>query len=319
MYAGTMSPMVWAEMWKTAESRGMSGATMYAWKKIKKVAAASTRSRRSRASSNATASLGTAASPLRGECAEAGLTDGILELLLADLRRLVAHVEVLLRHLRPDLPHARNGTKRARDLLGAALADHVWDEKLHFGERLDLRGVLALEADRPDPERVEQDSEDAHDHEADREEWCHQPEGSEHHAGDVEEHGDDHVPGERPVAGLAEEERVQHVDEAIAHQDHSRRLDRHVGSGADGDPHVSLRQRRRVVHAVAHHRYLPAIPLHDLDGRDLLRGQQLGLHLVDAEEAAHCLADRPGIAGEHDGVDPACPKLLDQPPRASPR
>ena len=44
-------------------------------------------------------------------------------------------------------------------------------------------------------------------------------------------------------------------------------------------------------------------------------GQQLGLHLVDAEEAPHCLADRPGVAGEHDGVDPACPELLDQPPR----
>src|SRR5437899_4918290 len=182
-----MRPMVWAETWKTAESRGMSGATMYAWKKIEKVAAASTRSRRSRSSSDVCASVGTAAGPLRGERGEAGLADRILELLLADLRRLVAHVDVLLRHLRPDLPHARKGTKRGRDLLGAALADHVRDEKLQLGEPLDLRGVLALEADRPDPERVEQDSEDAHDHEADREEWRHQPEGGEEHADDVEE------------------------------------------------------------------------------------------------------------------------------------
>src|SRR5947199_2289750 len=269
MYAGTMSPMVWAEIWKTAESRGMSGATMYAWKKIKKVAAASTRSRRSRASSNATASLGTAA---RGECAEAGPADRILELLLIDRRGLVADVDVLLRHLRPDLSHARHGTKRARDLLGAALADHVRDEKLDFGEPLDLRGVLALEADRPDPEGIEQDSEDAHDHEADREERRHQPEGGKHHADDVEEHGDDHVARERPVARPTEEKRVQHVDEAIAHQDHSRRLDRHVGSSADGDPHVRLRERGRVVHPVPHHRHLPAVPLHNLDGRDLLWG-----------------------------------------------
>src|SRR5882724_3007761 len=114
MYAGTTSPMAWGETWKASANRGMSGATMYAWKKIKNVAAESTRSRRSRAAAPSMPAA-EATTLSRGERGKARLADRILQLLLTDLRRLIADIDVLLRHLRPDLPHARQGVERLGD------------------------------------------------------------------------------------------------------------------------------------------------------------------------------------------------------------
>ena len=61
------------------------------------------------------------------------------------------------------------------------------------------------------------------------------------------------------------------------------RLDRDVGAGADREPEVGLRERRRVVHAVADHRHDLALLPAAADLGDLLAGVDLGEHALDPD------------------------------------
>ena len=71
-------------------------------------------------------------------------------------------------------------------------------------------------------------------------------------------------------------------------------LHRHVGARAHGDAHVGLRQRRRVVDAVAGHGHDVPFGLEALDDLRFCVGQDLGLDLVDAERAPDGLGGRRG-------------------------
>jgi hypothetical protein len=63
----------------------------------------------------------------------------------------------------------------------------------------------------------------------------------------------------------------------LAHEGYVRGLDGDIRARrTHGDPYVGLRQRRRVVHAVADHHHDVALRLVLLDDADLVFGQQLG-------------------------------------------
>ena len=87
--------------------------------------------------------------------------------------------------------------------------------------------------------------------------------------------------------------------QVAGHQHHVGALDGDVGAGADGDADIGLRERRRIVDAVADEgdccRRLPQ-PLH---GVDLAVGQNLGDHLVDAEPRGDRLGGAAVVAGDH--------------------
>src|SRR5438445_7230183 len=57
----------------------------------------------------------------------------------------------------------------------------------------------------------------------------------------------------------------------------------------DRDPHVGLREGRRIVDSVAHHRHLLALPLQLLHDVGLLRRQHFGQDLVDPDLVRHRL------------------------------
>ena len=71
-------------------------------------------------------------------------------------------------------------------------------------------------------------------------------------------------------------------------------LDRDVGAGADRQAEVGLGERRRVVDAVADHRHDPALGLQPPIDVRLLRGQDLGDHLVDPDLGGDRLGGRRG-------------------------
>ncbi len=81
-------------------------------------------------------------------------------------------------------------------------------------------------------------------------------------------------------------------------------LHRHVGAGAHRDADVGLRQRRRVVDAVAGHRDATPLALQALHDRRLLLRQHLGFDGVDAELARHGLGGRAAVAGQHHDAQP---------------
>ena len=64
-------------------------------------------------------------------------------------------------------------------------------------------------------------------------------------------------------------------------------------------PDVGRCQRRRVIHAVAHHRDLAAAGLEPFDGVGLVGRQHLRRHLVDPEPPGHRIRDGLRIAGDH--------------------
>ena len=84
-----------------------------------------------------------------------------------------------------------------------------------------------------------------------------------------------------------------------------------VGSRADGQAQVGLRQGRRVVHAVSHHGHHPALALQSSDHVGLLRGQDIGDDLGDAHLAGH----RPGgdlvVTGQQHRSEPKGFQRLD--------
>ena len=61
-----------------------------------------------------------------------------------------------------------------------------------------------------------------------------------------------------------------------------RRFNGDVGPGPDRDAHVGLGQGRRIVDAIAHHGHFLAVLLQLLYFSDLVRRQDLGVHLPDA-------------------------------------
>ena len=93
------------------------------------------------------------------------------------------------------------------------------------------------------------------------------------------------------------------VERVGAHEDDVGGLHRHVRAGADRDADVGLRERGRVVDAVAHHRDAPALRLQLGDLGCLVARQHLGDHFVDPELAGDALAVCAAVAGEHHGAD----------------
>ena len=80
--------------------------------------------------------------------------------------------------------------------------------------------------------------------------------------------------------------------QVAGHQHHVGALDGDVCAGADGNTHIGLRERRRIVDAVADEGERPCRRLQPLDRLDLAVGQHLGHHLVDAEGRAMASAVR---------------------------
>ena len=68
-------------------------------------------------------------------------------------------------------------------------------------------------------------------------------------------------------------------------------------------PTSARRQRGRVVDAVAGHGHHAALGLEAADDLGLLLGQDLGVHLVDAELARHRPRGGRAVAGEHDDAE----------------
>ena len=68
-------------------------------------------------------------------------------------------------------------------------------------------------------------------------------------------------------------------------------LHRNLGAGADGHPHVCLRQRRRVVDAIAYHRHharlatSPPLPLQMRNVGRLAGRRHVGKHLLGIDSA----------------------------------
>ena len=73
-----------------------------------------------------------------------------------------------------------------------------------------------------------------------------------------------------------------------------------VGTAADGDAHVCLRQGRGVVDAVAHHRDALALRLQLFHLRGFMVGHDLGEDGVNAELPRHGLGAAAMVAGEHE-------------------
>ncbi len=94
------------------------------------------------------------------------------------------------------------------------------------------------------------------------------------------------------------------VEGIAAHQHDVRRFDRHVGSGADCNADIGLRQSRRVVDPVANHGHTFALLLQLSDIRRFLRGEHFGKHSLDTELARHRFCGAPAVAAHHDRFDP---------------
>ena len=82
------------------------------------------------------------------------------------------------------------------------------------------------------------------------------------------------------------------------------RLDRDVGAGADAMPRSACARAGGVVDAVAHHRHHPALACSRRTTADLLRRQDLGDDLVDADLRGDGLRGGAVVAGEQDGRSP---------------
>ena len=101
-------------------------------------------------------------------------------------------------------------------------------------------------------------------------------------------------------------DRGHHTERIAADEREVPRLDRDVSAGADRDPHIGLRQRRRVVYAVADHRHRPVAGLEPLHDGRLVGGQCLGDDVVDGDTdlLGHGFRGGTGIAGHEPDLDP---------------
>ncbi len=115
-------------------------------------------------------------------------------------------------------------------------------------------------------------------------------------------------PGEvlldRAQRGAAEADRVGRRAQVAGDEREVRGLDRHVGARPDRQPEVGLRERGRVVDAVADHRDDAALGLQPPDDRRLVGGEHLGDHLVDADLGGHRAGGGLVVAGQQHRPQP---------------
>ena len=90
-----------------------------------------------------------------------------------------------------------------------------------------------------------------------------------------------------------------------------RALHGDVGAGAHGDADLGLRERRRIVDAVAGHRDKAALVLKRLHRRHFLIRHHLGDHVVDPELARDRKGRRAAVAGQHHRLDPLAAECLE--------
>ncbi len=101
-------------------------------------------------------------------------------------------------------------------------------------------------------------------------------------------------------------DRADDIERIAFHQHHVGAFDRHIGSSADGEADIGLRQRRCIVDAVAHHADPLSLRLQLLDLGCLVTGQHVGQHDVDADLAGDALRRRPVVAGQHGHLHAPC-------------
>ena len=96
-----------------------------------------------------------------------------------------------------------------------------------------------------------------------------------------------------------------------AHEHDVRGLDRDVGTGADRDADIGLRERGGVVDAVPDHRHLAALVLELCDSGCLVPGQHFGYHVLDADLDGDPLGGGLAVAGEHHRAHPELAQSAD--------
>eukprot|EP00035_Acanthoeca_spectabilis_P004797 m.107088 g.107088 ORF g.107088 m.107088 type:complete len:1005 (-) comp12731_c0_seq1:306-3320(-) len=94
-------------------------------------------------------------------------------------------------------------------------------------------------------------------------------------------------------------------------QHHVGGLDRHVRSGSNRHPDIGLRQSRRVVDPVAHHRHREALGLQLLYLGALVTGEHFGKHVADPHLLRHGRRRRRVVAGQHHHLALAREQLAD--------
>ena len=107
---------------------------------------------------------------------------------------------------------------------------------------------------------------------------------------------------------LADLDDLDQLGRVAVEIDHVAGLARRLRAGLHGHAHIGLRQRRRVVGAVAAHGDQPALGLHLADVVELVLRRRLGEEVVHARLGR----DRGGghlvVAGDHDGADAHAPQ-----------
>ena len=101
------------------------------------------------------------------------------------------------------------------------------------------------------------------------------------------------------VAGPAQRHDPHHVARVIPHQHDPGRRPRDIGPSADRNADVSLGKCGCVVHAVANHRDLAALPLQLLDLGGLVLRQHLRKNRGDADLAGDGGGGTRVVAGDH--------------------
>ncbi len=86
---------------------------------------------------------------------------------------------------------------------------------------------------------------------------------------------------------------------SLAHERDAAGFHGHVGARRHGDAEVGLRQRGRVVDAVAHHGHALARGLQFPDLRHFLLRQHFGQHVLDSRLARDRLGGLAVVAGDH--------------------
>mmetsp|Transcript_1433 Transcript_1433/g.3717 ORF Transcript_1433/g.3717 Transcript_1433/m.3717 type:complete len:672 (-) Transcript_1433:1302-3317(-) len=121
------------------------------------------------------------------------------------------------------------------------------------------------------------------------------------HADEVVEHCQHEVELDALEDGAAEVQRHDDVREAAADEDDVGGVHGHGRAGPDGYADVRLRQRRRVVDAVADHGDDAVLVLQLADGGLLVSREAVGVHVgdVDAQALRHVPGDRPVVARAH--------------------
>src|SRR5712691_8098904 len=100
---------------------------------------------------------------------EACFLDGFLELPSLHTCGLVTDGNMLLLHFGLHRAYPWQRVQGSADLLRTALTDHVGDEQLHFSERTTRCRILTVQIESPNPQRVQQNGEDAHHQHSNRE------------------------------------------------------------------------------------------------------------------------------------------------------